>query len=364
MKNFTQQIKATLLLSVLVLLAITTKAQSGNYFVKHDGTTVKMYGEKASYDGWVYYTDENWKETKIYQDEVKLLVFGKAVYVSTDKKSSLVRVVAFNDKYFIAEYLYNDGIYHYLYDRDFNRVHKRAVALYAAKSKATIKLHKEQYDEKFAAYFKDCNELNEMCHKNMEEGRSAFKDIDYYNCGGSKDLITNKPIDKNTVKPISIEEKKEIHPFFVDAKGVKKEFEGYHLITLNENFKYSKGYTIYETQSKPAKEIKYAYFDNKICAPLKIDGKDYMVEIICFNNDYVLFGTYKTSQRTLEIKRASFGIYERKINSVIDEMPVENADVSIFLKKYFNGCKIEKSLGITYYNCNNSKELIEGIELE
>ncbi len=359
MKNF----KTAILLSVLVLLAITANAQNGNYFVKHDGTTVKMYGEKASYDGWVYYTDENWKETKIYQDEVKLLVFGKAVYISKNKKSSLVRVIAFNDNYFIAEYSLNDGIYHYLYDRDFNKINKKPVALFAVKSKSGIKLKKKQYDENFGVYFKDCNVLNEMCYKNMDEGKAAFKDIDYYNCGSSTDLITNKPIDKSVTKP-NLEVKKKIHPFFVDSKGVKKEFEGYHLITLNENFKYSKGYTIYETQSKSAKDVKYAYFDNKICAPLKIDGKDYMVEIICFNNDYVLFGKYKTSQRTLEISRTSFGIYERKTNSVIDEMPTENSDVSIFLKKYFNGCKIEKSLGITYYNCNNSKELIEGIELE
>ncbi|MBI2282054.1 MAG: hypothetical protein HYU68_15375 [Bacteroidetes bacterium] len=363
MKNFTQQIKTAILLSALVLLAITVKAQSGNYFVKHDGTVVKMYGEKASFDGWIYYTDENWKETKIYQDEVKLLVFGKAVYISKNKKSSLVRVIAYNDNYFIAEYSLSDGIYHYLYDRDFNRINKGVVALFAVKSKSGIKLKKKQYDENFAIYFKDCNELNETCHKNMDEGRAAFEDIDYYNCGSSTDLITNKPIEKNAAKS-QVVQKKEIHPFFVDTKGVKKEFEGYHLITLNENFKYSKGYTIYETQSKPASEIKYAYFDNKICAPIKVDDKDYMVEIICFNNDYVLFGKYKTSQRTLEIKRNAFGIYDRKTNSIIDEMPTENTDVSIFLKKYFDGCKIEKSLGITYYNCNNSKEFIEGIKFE
>ena len=89
-----------------------------------------------------------------------------------------------------------------------------------------------------------------------------------------------------------------------------------------------------------------------------------MVEVICFNNNYMLFGKYTTSQRTLEIKRVAFGVYDRKTNSVIDEMPSENSDVSIFLKKYFDGCKIEKSLGITYYNCNKSKEFIEGIEFE
>lgn len=62
MKNF----KTAILLSVLVLMAFTVKAQSGNYFVKHDGTKINISGAAATYQyGEVEYVNENGKAAKM-----------------------------------------------------------------------------------------------------------------------------------------------------------------------------------------------------------------------------------------------------------------------------------------------------------
>lgn len=389
MKNFTQQIKTTILLSVLVLLAITVKAQSGNYFVKHDGTVVKMHGNNASFDGYIYYIDENGKSSNIYQDKVKLLVFGKAVFYSRKEGGSLLRIIAFNDNYFIGGTLQSGSMVYWVFEREgLNTVGKRAVSLYGAKGKGTTKAHKKQYDDNFAIYFKDCNELNEACHKNMDEARSAFLDIDYFNCGSSTDLITNKPIDKN-VKTKPVMEKEPVY-FYVtnsgekiiiedETKGVDQDFKKNRVAALNPNFKYNiglsyfNGMPVYKSKTVSSKSVKYIFLSDEIFAPLMIKGYSRIVSILCFNNDFVL--GYDLGGKGF------WFIYDRNISAIIDETDGKKIPFQDFvnnsLDKYFKDCSDLRKIvdennkyhrgplfGTIYYNCNNSKEIIEGIKFE
>ena len=377
MKKLTQQFKTTILLTVFILLAITIKAQTGNYFVKHDGTVVQMHGDKARFTGYIYYTDENGNPEKIYQDEVKLLVFGKAVFYSRKEGGPLYRIVAFNDNYIIGGTLKSQVMFYWVFERkDFNTVTKNGLALYGSRPKASIKL-KKLYDENFGVYFKNCNELNEACYKNINEIQNAFIDIDYYNCGSSIDLITGNPVDKN-VKTQPVMEQEPVY-FYVNTSGEKiiienntkgeQDLKNNRIASLNPNFKYNIGLSyfngrpIYKSKTVPSKSVKYIYLSDNIYAPLTIKSEERIVKIICFNNDFVLFPEKK-----------GWVIYDRNISAIIEKM---DDKISPLLDKYFNDCPDLRKLvdenikyhrsstsGITYYNCNNSKELIEGIELE
>ena len=388
MKNFTQQLKTTILLSVLVLMAFTVKAQN-DYFIKNDGTKVNVYGEGASYDfSELTYTDENGKVTKIKNKDVKLVVIGGSVVMSLpespkNKWTIFQTIVAFNDKYVLTGRFYSGQNANYvllnILDREFNFVLDEAIRL---TNRGEYK--RKEYEDKnriilndnIFKYFKDCPELHEKMLKNLDDFKLAYSGIDYYNCNNVPDLLTNKKVKSSEVnQEIKVENIKKKINFYVNTKNEKIDMNEFYAIAVNEKFKYH-GNSLDYAKSIPIEEIKYADFGSKIYAPINIEGKKYMVEIIGFNNNFVLFGKYKADLYEIKNKNISFGIYDRKNNTVIDEI-IADGDINLLLDKYFKDCMDLKNIindnlknhrkasyGFTYFNCNKSKELIEGIELE
>ena len=368
MKNLTQQIKTALLLSVFVFLAITVKAQN-NYFIKMDGTKVNIHGEELYDDGkTISYKNEDNKRKIESIKNIKIMFVGGSVLINipiNPKRDfrSLQYIVAFNDKYVLTgkSYTLSDNLN--VLDREFNFVNTDEIKLFHGAQNKVREKNKQIYKENALKYFKDCANVNEAIYKNIENDMIFYNGINYYNCNNALDLFTNKEVKSSEV---NVDKELKNIDFYENTQGEKIELKNCGLIELSNNFKYYSGS---KTSTVPSSEIKYIWLENKIYTPITINGKKHIIEVVGFNNKHVLFVKYFE-------KRISLGVYDRVNNIVSDEIKISE-NINPIIDKYFADCSDLKKMinenvknhrtstfGIIYLNCNNSKEFIEGIELE
>lgn len=387
MKNF----KTAILLSVLGLLAITVKAQSGNYFIKNDGTKVNMYGEEMyDYGTTIQYKNEDGKRTNEKVKDIKILIFGGTVMMNLpitpkSKKTSLNYIVAFNDKYVLTgkSYTLSDNLN--VLDREFNFVNTDEIKLFHGAQNKVREKNKQIYKENALKYFKDCANVNEAIYKNIENDMIFYNGINYYNCNNAPDLFTNKTVKSGEVNQDIVKEV-EKKDFYVNTKGEKIEFTQYfQLLKLGEKFSYvdkSKTSNFGVTSTIKNEEIKYMFYDSKVYAPMQYKEKLHLMEIIAFNDNYTLTCVYKFNYGTSMGKPLSnfiqsFLVYDRKTNTILNEVKVDEP-IKPVLEKYFGSCKVNLNglfednkknhrsilFGFSYVNCGNAKEFIEGIKFE
>lgn len=327
---------------------------------------------------------------------------GKSVLMNLlespkSKSTSLYYIVAFNDNYVLAGKTYHgqnsDYTWLNLFDRNFNFILDKEIRF------TVLKQRQQKYEdekreilnENVFKYFKECPELHEAMLKNVDNVIADHEGINYYNCGNSLDLLTNKKIKSDNINPITqLENKieKQKIDFYVNTKGEKiemvilnndkqafKKEKHSRIESLNPIFKYRTKLTIFnnipsfKTESVPTEEVKYIYYENTIYGPVKQNGKTTLAEIFAFNNNYVLIGIEKKNKKKGYFYTA-FQIYDRLKNEIIEETDENSLP---FLKNYFGDCPdllklVDDNLknhrgsvfGMTYYNCNNSKEFIEG----
>lgn len=386
--NHFKQIKKTILLSVIILTSIIVKAQSNDFFIKKDGTKVQMYGEEARMEGnWIFYTDNNNKKQSIKDEELKLIYYGGQILINQptlpkSKRTSMHFVMAFNDKYVLTAYSPDaHNVYLNVFDREFNFINDKKIFLPHGSRKGDIQKRKEIYNENVLQYFKSCVELNEAIFKNIEESRACYKGINYYNCNNSLDLFSDKEVNSSEVNN---DITKVEQTFYVNKEGKKIEIkEGCKLLKIDTKFRFT-DYTgvsnvIADTKVN-SEDIKYIYYDKTVFVPMDYKGKKQLMEIVSFNDKYSLLCSYKYNwmgMKTLGESISSFIIYDRNTNTILDELKA-NEPIKPLLENYFSDCskdllnlidenkKTHRGLtfGFSYLNCNNAKELIEGIEFE
>lgn len=391
MKNFTQQLKTAFLLSAFVLLAITVKAQN-DYFIKMDGTKVNMYGEEMyDYGTTIQYKNEDGKRTNEKVKDIKILIYGGSIMMNlpttpNSKKTSLNFIMAFNDKYVLTAKSFDGfNVYLNILDRNFNFVNKDKIFLPHGSRKGDIQKRKEIYNQEIVKYFKDCPSLHEVCFKNIENSNGVYNGINYYNCNNAPDLFTNKTVKSNEVNQDIVKEVEQ-KDFYVNIKGEKIEFTQYfQLLKLGEKFSYvdkSKTSNFGVTSTIKNEEIKYIFYDSKVYAPLQYQGKQYLMEIVAFSDNYTLTCVYKFNYGTSMGKplgdfMTSFLVFDRKTNTILTEVKVDEP-IKPVLEKYFGSCKVNLNslfednkknhrgilFGFSYINCGNAKEFIEGIKFE
>jgi hypothetical protein len=169
----------------IVLASLTPFAQTtqDNYFLKKDGTKVKMKPNperkrysagKAIFDSdyslggqFLYYIDENDKAQKIAHTKITEMFFNQEHYISKGIKGDkgmlrLHKVIAKSDKYLLTQYFWDGKYYAYVFDNKTNICTDRKIRTGWSKKddrkflNSTIKIK-----------FKDCKDFIKQLEENV-----------------------------------------------------------------------------------------------------------------------------------------------------------------------------------------------------